>query len=311
MLPSFVVLIFASAAYACVGEYERCPSGDCVLISSDCGKCKQGEFLCPDRITCAANSRAYEDCPLIPFYNWTLTSEARLDDLLKRLTLKQKVLQLKNDAPAIEELSIPAYNWLNEAIHGAAVRTGDPAVSFPNGCAMGATWNPDLVGRIANAIGVEQRGKHNAASHEGLRKEQRGITTYTPNINLVKDPRWGRAAEVYGECPLHTGKLVVEYVKGLQSSNDDRYMQVAACCKHFAAYDVEDLANGTQRFAFDANVPLKDLWETYLPHFRKCIVEGRAGSVMCSYNAVNGVPACGNKFLLTDVLRWALLLSQV
>lgn len=229
--------------------------------------------------------------------------ETRVNDIVSRLSLKQKVLQLKNDAPSIPEFSIPSYNWLNEAIHGASVWTTDPATSFPNGCAMGATWNAPLVGRIANAIGEEERGKHNSAVAKGERNGQQGITTYTPNINLVKDPRWGRSMEVYGECPLHTGKLVTEYVRGLQGGNDDRYMQVAACCKHFAAYDVEDLANGTRRFAFDANVPMRDLWETYLPHFRACVVDGGAASVMCSYNAVNGVPACGNEYLLTEVLR--------
>eukprot|EP01087_Luapelamoeba_hula_P014948 TRINITY_DN4436_c1_g1_i1.p1 TRINITY_DN4436_c1_g1~~TRINITY_DN4436_c1_g1_i1.p1 ORF type:complete len:494 (+),score=58.07 TRINITY_DN4436_c1_g1_i1:1-1482(+) len=316
---SFIEVACSAPVNPCLGEYQRCPlTGECVLLVQDCGKvrsCRPGNFLCPDRTTCVADARAYLSCPGLKgtHFDWTLDVEQRIDYLLANTNLSEQVSQLTNDAPAIPRMSIPAYNWLNEGIHGVCAptppehelgfRDTGAATSFPNGCGLGPTWNKQRLSEVGRTIGIEARGKHNGFVHAGLRLDQMGLTFYTPNINLVKDPRWGRNQEVYSEDPYLTSRLAVAYVKGMQEGPDDKYLLAGCCCKHYAAYDVEQLPNGTDRYHFDAQVDVRNMWETYLPAFKACTVEAAATSVMCSYNSINGVPTCGDKSLMTEILR--------
>eukprot|EP01104_Vermistella_antarctica_P017227 TRINITY_DN6074_c0_g1_i1.p1 TRINITY_DN6074_c0_g1~~TRINITY_DN6074_c0_g1_i1.p1 ORF type:complete len:949 (-),score=113.70 TRINITY_DN6074_c0_g1_i1:185-2626(-) len=213
-----------------------------------------------------------------------------------------KIKQLWNGAPAIPSLFIPAYNWLNDDEHGMKVNHG---TALPSGNCLGATWSKPTLRAIGDVIGVEARGDHNGYVHEGTRGVTPyyngvGITAYAPNLNLVRDPRWGRAQEVLSEDPLLTSLLTIEYVKGVQGNSSD-YMQAAACCKHYAAYDLESIP--TVRYKFDAQVNARNMWETYMPAFHACVVEAQGAHVMCSYNAINGVPTCGDKGLMNGVLR--------
>jgi len=236
--------------------------------------------------------------------------EERLDYLIAHTSLAEKVSQLQNDAPEMANVSIPRYNWLNEGIHGVCgpreiggFRDTGAATSWPNGCGLGATWHPELLNQVSRAIGIEARGKHNGFVHTGNRVDQMGLTFYTPNMNLVKDPRWGRAQEVYSEDPYLSSRLTIAYVTGLQDGPDDSYLLAGACCKHYAAYDLDVLANGTDRTHFNAIVNVRNMWETFLPVFKACVVEAQSSSVMCSYNSINGVPTCGDPDLMNGILR--------
>jgi beta-glucosidase len=222
--------------------------------------------------------------------------EQRVDDLLSRMTLSEKISQLMSDSPAIERLGIPAYNWWNESLHGVG-RAGRATV-FPQAIGIAATWDTDLMFRVATAISDEARAKYNEFVRRGKRNIYQGLTFWTPNINLFRDPRWGRGMETYGEDPYLTGRLAVSFIKGMQG-DDPRYFKTIATAKHFAVHSGPE----PLRHIFDADISETDLRDTYLPHFEAAIKEGGAFSVMCAYNSVDGQPACANSTLLTDVLR--------
>ena len=222
--------------------------------------------------------------------------EKRVDDLLSRMTPEEKVSQMMNDSPAIERLGIPAYNWWNECLHGVA-RAGRATV-FPMPIGLAATWDPDLMFRLATAISDEARAKNNEFIRRGKRSIYQGLTFWTPNINLVRDPRWGRGMEAYGEDPYLVGRMAVQFIKGLQG-NDPKYLKVVATAKHFAVHSGPE----SSRHSFDAKVEDEDLMKSYLPHFEAAVKQGGAYSVMCAYNRVDGDPACASPRLLGDILR--------
>src|SRR5580692_11413428 len=232
-----------------------------------------------------------------PLYqNPSAPMEKRVDDLLSRMTLPEKISQLMNDSAAIPRLNIPAYNWWNECLHGVA-RAGRATV-FPETIGLAATWDRDLIFRIATAISDEARAKNNEFARLGKRNIYQGLTFWTPNINLFRDPRWGRGMETYGEDPFLTGSMAVQFIKGLQGDNPT-YMKAMACAKHYAVHSgPEPLRHG-----FNAEPPERDLYETYLPQFEMAVREGHVGGVMGAYSALDGVPDCANSFLLDDLLR--------
>jgi len=232
------------------------------------------------------------------FRNSSLPLGERVDALIGQLTVGEKISQLMMDSPAIPRLGIHAYHWWNEALHGVA-RNGIATV-FPQAIAMSATWNPDLHARVADAISTEVRAKNNETIRKsgGCTKIYQGLTIWSPNINIFRDPRWGRGQETYGEDPFLTGRMGVAFVRGLQGTNST-YLKTAGTLKHYAVHSgPEEL-----RHKFDAVVPPRDLYETYLPAFEAGVTEGNAMSIMSAYNAVNGIPAPANRYLLTDVLR--------
>ena len=217
--------------------------------------------------------------------------------IVSQMTLEEKCSQMLFTSPAIERLGIPAYNWWNEALHGVA-RAG-LATMFPQSIGLAATFDQDLVGRIGQVIGQEGRIKNEIARSESDRIIYKGLTFWSPNINIVRDPRWGRAHETYGEDPYLTSRMGTAFVKGIQEEDKPGRMQAAACVKHFAAHSGPEAI----RHGFDAKVSLKDMAETYLAQFERVIKDAHPAGVMSSYNAVNGVPTSCNKWLLQDVLR--------
>src|SRR6476661_7255181 len=231
-----------------------------------------------------------------PYQDPAAPLDRRVNDLILRMTLEEKVGQLMNDAPAIDRLGVPAYNWWNECLHGVG-RAGRATV-FPQAIGMAATWDTGLHFRIATAISDEARAKHNEFVRRGKRGIYQGLTFWTPNINLVRDPRWGRGMETYGEDPYLVGRFAVQFIKGLQG-NDPKYLKVVATAKHFAVHSGPE----PSRHGFDAKIEDADLTESYLPHFEAAVREGGAYSVMCAYNRVDGDPACASPRLLGDILR--------
>lgn len=231
----------------------------------------------------------------LPFLGSEVPLSVRIEDLLKRLTLLEKINQLLHENNAVERLGVPAYNWWNEACHGIG-RNGRATV-FPQVIGLAATWDRVLVKRVAGTVADEARAKHHAAVAAGRRGQYQGLTFWTPNINIFRDPRWGRGQETFGEDPYLTGELGLAMVQGLQG-DDPRYLKTAACAKHYAVHSGPEQA----RHTFDAQPSPKDLYETYLPAFEKLV---RAGveAVMGAYNRVLGEPACGSRFLLQEVLR--------
>ena len=233
----------------------------------------------------------------IPDYrNSELPFERRVADLVSRMTLEEKVSQMQDVAPAIDRLGIPAYNWWNEALHGVA-RSG-LATSFPQAIGLAATWDDSLIFRMASVISDEARAKHHEYVRHGSRERYQGLTFWSPNINLFRDPRWGRGQETYGEDPFLTGRLAVQFIRGMQG-DDPKYLKTIATVKHFAVHSGPE----PERHTFDAVVSERDLRESYLPHFAAGIREGHAYSLMCAYNRVLGSAACGSDLLLTDILR--------
>ena len=226
----------------------------------------------------------------------TAPMEKRIDDLASRMTLDEKISQMMNDAPAIERLGVPAYNWWNECLHGVA-RAGRATV-FPEAIGLAATWDRDLLFRVATAISDEARAKHQEALRRNEHSIYEGLTFWTPNINLFRDPRWGRGVETYGEDPFLTARMAVQFIKGLQG-DDPKYLKTIATAKHYAVHSGPE----STRHTFDAVVSEQDLNESYLPHFEAAIKEGGAYSVMCAYNSVDGRPACANPRLESDILR--------
>jgi beta-glucosidase len=223
---------------------------------------------------------------------------ARVDDLVHRLSLAEKAQQLRNGAPAIPRLGIPSYDYWNECLHGVA-RAGDATV-FPQAIGMAATWDVPLLQQAADVIATEARAKHNdyAAKHNGDSARYYGLTFWTPNINIFRDPRWGRGQETYGEDPFLTARLGVAFIRGLQG-DDPKYVKAMACAKHYAVHSGPEPV----RHTFDVAPSESDLYETYLPQFEAAVREGRVGAVMGAYNSVYGRPACASPFLLTDLLR--------
>ncbi len=231
-----------------------------------------------------------------PFQDVKLDAETRAEDLLKRLTLKEKVAQMQDVAPAIDHLGISEYNWWNESLHGVA-RAG-AATSYPQAIGMAATWNSDLIFKVADAISSEARAKFNHSIKLGQRKRYQGLTMWSPNINIFRDPRWGRGQETYGEDPYLTSRMGVAFVTGLQG-NDLNYFKVIATPKHYAVHSGPE----HNRHSFDAYTDKRDLWETYLPAFEATIVEGKAFSIMSAYNRYLGESATASQLLLNDILR--------
>jgi beta-glucosidase len=219
-----------------------------------------------------------------------------VDDLVSRMTLEEKVSQMQDVVPAIERLGIPQYNWWNEALHGVA-RSG-LATSFPQAIGLAATWDDSLIFRMASVISDEARAKYHEYVRAGSRQRYQGLTFWSPNINLFRDPRWGRGQETYGEDPFLTGRLAVQFIKGMQG-DDPKYLKTVATVKHFAVHSGPEPG----RHTFDAVVSERDLRESYLPHFAAGIREGGAYSLMCAYNRVDGKAACGSDMLLEAILR--------
>ncbi len=220
---------------------------------------------------------------------------ARVDDLVSRMTLEEKVSQMVHEAKEIERLGIPEYNWWNECLHGVA-RAGLATV-FPQAIGLAATFDIDLLFRVATAISDEARAKHHTAAAEGNRGQYKGLTFWTPNVNIFRDPRWGRGQETYGEDPFLTAQLGVAMVKGLQG-DDPKYLKTAACAKHYAVHSGPE----AERHTFDAQANPKDLFETYLPAF-KALIDAGVETVMGAYNRTNGEPCCASQLLLIDILR--------
>jgi beta-glucosidase len=221
--------------------------------------------------------------------------ETRVNDLLHQLTLEEKISLLGNESKAVERLGIPAYNWWNEALHGVA-RAGNATV-FPQAIGMAASFNNDLLKECANAISTEARAKYNLASQSGNHFQYMGLTFWSPNINIFRDPRWGRGQETYGEDPFLTATMGTAFVKGIQG-NDPLHLKASACAKHFAVHSGPE----SERHGFNAIVDEKDLRETYLYAFKK-LVDANVESVMCAYNRVNGEPCCSGETLLHDILH--------
>lgn len=218
-------------------------------------------------------------------------------DLVSQMELLEKASQLRYDAPAIKRLGIPTYNWWNEALHGVA-RAGVATV-FPQAIGLASMFDEELLGSIAEVIAEEGRAKYNAYSEKEDRDIYKGMTFWAPNINIFRDPRWGRGHETYGEDPYLTSRLGVAFIKGLQGDEKNKYWKAAACAKHFAVHSGPE----EERHHFDAIVSKKDLYETYLPAFEAAVKEGKVAGVMGAYNRVNGEPACGSKTLLVDILQ--------
>ena len=230
------------------------------------------------------------------FYNTSVSIDERVQDLISRLTLEEKAAQMMNSTPAIERLNIKPYDYWNEALHGVG-RSGVATV-FPQAIGLGATFDSDLAYRVSSAISDEARAMYNVTNAKGYHTQYGGLTFWTPNINIFRDPRWGRGQETYGEDPFLTSKIGTSFVKGLQGDNPN-YLKTAACAKHFAVHSGPEKV----RHEFNAEATPKDLWETYLPAFQSLVEEAKVESVMFGYNSTNGEPCCSNKYLITDVLR--------
>lgn len=233
-----------------------------------------------------------------PWHDASLSPEERARDLVSRMTLEEKISQMSNASPAIERLGIPAYEWWNEALHGVA-RAGLATV-FPQPIGLAATFDEAAVGESFTMISDEARAKHHRFVSEGQRKRYQGLTFWTPNINIYRDPRWGRGMETYGEDPCLTAKMGLAVVRGLQGDRSGRYDKTHACAKHFAVHSGPEW----NRHSFNAkNIADRDLWETYLPAFKALVVEGDVREVMCAYNRYEGKPCCGSDQLLIRILR--------
>jgi beta-glucosidase len=240
-----------------------------------------------------------------PYLDPDLPPERRAADLVSRMTLEEKVLQMQSTAPAIPRLDVPAYNWWNEALHGVAQGR---ATVFPQAIGLAATWDTDLMHRVADVISTEARAKYNDAltrpapsgpdALATLPGRTAGLTYWSPNVNIFRDPRWGRGQETYGEDPYLSGRMAVAFVTGMQGS-DPRYLKVVSTPKHYAVHSGPE----PERHAFDARVSEYDIVNTYLPAFRAAVVEGKADSIMCVYNSVNGTPGCASADLLQKRLR--------
>ncbi len=226
----------------------------------------------------------------LPYQQTNLSFEQRTEDLLSRLTLQEKVDLMRYDSPAVERLGIPAMNWWNECLHGVA-RAGVATV-FPQAIGMAAMWDANQMFNIANSISDEARAKYHEFSSRGKRGIYQGLTYWTPNINIFRDPRWGRGMETYGEDPYLTGELAVPFIKGLQG-NDPNYFKIIATAKHFVVHSGPE----STRHSFNVWPSQRDMAETYTPHFKKSVADAKVYSVMCAYQRFRGLPCCGSKYL--------------
>ena len=220
----------------------------------------------------------------------------RAKELVSQMTLEEKFTQMTYQSKAIPRLGIPAYNWWNEALHGVA-RAG-VATMFPQAIGLAAMFDDTFMEKIADVISTEGRAKYHAFSELGDRAIYKGLTFWSPNVNIFRDPRWGRGHETYGEDPYLTSRVGVAFVKGLQG-NDPKYLKAAACDKHYAVHSGPEKI----RHEFDAQASPKDMWETYLPAFEALVKEAKVEAVMGAYNRTNGEPCCGSKTLIKDILR--------
>lgn len=239
-----------------------------------------------------------QDYKSFPMWDPKLPIKKRVSDVVSRLTLEEKVAQMLNATPAIPRLGIPAYDWWNEVLHGVA-RTPFGVTSYPQAIGMAATWDTNSLKKMADYSALEGRAVHNKAIELGRTNERYlGLTYWTPNINIFRDPRWGRGQETYGEDPFLTAKLGAAFVRGLQG-NDSKYLKAAACAKHFAVHSGPEPSRHSDNF----NPTIYDLWDTYLPAFKELITKADVAGVMCAYNAVNTQPCCANDVLMNDILK--------
>jgi beta-glucosidase len=244
------------------------------------------------------HSQAQDKKEKFLFQNTTLSFEARVNDLVSRLTLEEKVSQMLNSSPAIPRLDIPAYDWWNETLHGVA-RTPFKTTVYPQAIAMAATFDKNSLFTMADYSALEGRAIYNKAVELGRTNERYlGLTYWTPNINIFRDPRWGRGQETYGEDPFLTATLGNSFVEGLQG-DDPKYLKAAACAKHYAVHSGPE----PLRHTFDVDVTPYELWDTYLPAFKKLVTESKVAGVMCAYNAFRTQPCCASDILMTDILR--------
>ncbi len=237
-----------------------------------------------------------QSAQIFPFQNPRLSVEERVNDLANRLTLQEKISQMVFNAKAIERLGIPEYNWWNECLHGVA-RNGLATV-FPQAIGLAATWNKELIHKVGNVISDEARAKYNDAISKNQHGLYQGLTFWSPNINIFRDPRWGRGQETYGEDPFLTGQIAVNFIKGLQG-NDPNYLKVVATSKHYAVHSGPE----PDRHSFNAEVSEYDLRETYLPAFKMTVKDANVQSIMCAYNSLYGNACCSNDPLLNKILR--------
>jgi beta-glucosidase len=257
----------------------------------------------PSHILCLS---AFVVAPILaqPYLNPSLPVDQRVDDLVSRMTMEEKATQLVNTAEAIPRLQVPAYNWWSEALHGVA-RSGTATV-FPQVIGLAATWDTPLIKQMATVTSIEARAKFHSSRQQPLDaaggpfSRALGLDFWAPNINIFRDPRWGRGQETYGEDPFLTARMGVAYVTGMQG-DDPKYFRTIATPKHFAVHSGPE----STRHTVDIKVSLHDIEDTYLPAFRAALVDAKADSVMCAYNSINGQPACVNQFLLDDTLRGA------
>ena len=246
---------------------------------------------------CAALSAAQNPSDQPPYKNPSLPLDQRVNDLVSRMTTEEKISQLGHTADAVPRLGIPEYNWWNEGLHGVA-RAGIATV-FPQAIGLAATFDEPLMHQVATVISTEFRAKYNADMHkDGSTEWYHGLTVWSPNINIFRDPRWGRGQETYGEDPYLTSRMGIAFVTGLQG-DDPKYLKTVATSKHFAVHSGPE----PTRHTVDVQASRHDMADTYLPAFRATVMEGKAGSVMCAYNSLNGQPACANEMLLTEHLR--------
>jgi len=244
-------------------------------------------------LMCSSSAKGLEESD---HFNVSLDFEARTSILVSKMTLEEKISQLGNNAPAIPRLGVLEYNWWNECLHGVA-RAGTATV-FPQAIGMAATFNPNLINDVAVVISDEARAKHHEALRNNDYSQYKGLTFWSPNINIFRDPRWGRGHETYGEDPYLTGQIGTQFIKGLQG-NDPKYLKLVATAKHFAVHSGPE----SERHFFNANVNQRDLWETYLPAFKDLVVGANVYSVMGAYNRVNGESASASNYLLQEILR--------
>ena len=236
---------------------------------------------------------------LLPYQNPSLSAEERAEDLCKRLTLEEKTKLMMNSSPAIERLGIPAFDWWSEALHGVG-RNGLATV-FPSCIGMAASFDDDLIEEVFTAVSDEARAKNTLARKEGKVGKYKCLSFWTPNINVFRDPRWGRGQETYGEDPYMNGRMGLRVVKGLQGDGTDKYYKLHACAKHYAVHSGPEKT----RHRFDIeNLPARELWETYLPAFKMLVQDGNVQQVMCAYQRFEGSPCCGSDKLLNSILRY-------
>lgn len=235
---------------------------------------------------------------VLPYQNPNLSPDERADDLIQRLTLEEKVKLMMNGSPAIPRLGIPAFEWWNEALHGVG-RNGFATV-FPITMQMAASWDDALLQQVFTAVSDEARAKHQEARRQGTPKRYQGLSFWTPNINIFRDPRWGRGQETYGEDPYLTSRMGLAVVRGLEGPHDARYRKLLACAKHFAVHSGPEW----NRHSFNVeDLPARDLWETYLPAFKTLVQEGEVAEVMCAYQRIDGDPCCGSNRYEQQILR--------